>query len=154
MSVIFNLSIGANYSYADKGKQLDSNNTLNSTGQNASATDGGSGGRSLVSSTTGLVVAKMATKQISNYMSSNIGRMTGDRNLQQNIDNVGQMTGLALGAIRSPETAILTVAMIGVQAVTTAIDNHFENKWNARASKQKLARMGYSLNGAKVGLKR
>lgn len=124
-------------------------NTENLTPQKASAqassqTNEGVANKSYVK---GLVTVQMVASGMFNYITSNVGKYTGNSHTQNVVNNI--QLGIQLGAmaIINPYLAIGTVA---VQGITYALDENFRRRQESVELGQARARAGYSNQSAVV----
>ncbi len=93
-------------------------------------------------------VAAMIGSRSLSYVSSNVGKWTGNSRHQTTVNNIQQIVGIGAMAVVSWPVALATV---GINMATTAIDTGVEQKWDKRQSQQSLARAGYNSKGEMVG---
>ena len=93
-------------------------------------------------------VAAMVGSRSLSYVSSNVGKWTGNSKNQTTANNIQQIVGIGAMAVVSWPVALATV---GINMATTAIDTGIEQKWDKRQSQQNLARAGYNSKGELVG---
>lgn len=103
------------------------------------------------SASKGLAVASMIGSRAFSYISSNVGKWTGDSRKQTTVNNLMQVGSMAALAYVSPVIAVATVAL---NATTTAIDTSIEQKWDKKQSQQNQARAGYNSKNELVGRRR
>ena len=96
----------------------------------------------------GVAIAAMVAQRSFSYVTSNIGKWTGNSQNQQKVNNVMQVASLGMLAIINPYVAITSVAL---SLATTAIDEAYDRKWNIKAVTQAQARAGYSSTDEVVG---
>lgn len=99
----------------------------------------------------GLVVASMIGQRAFGYITSNVGKWTGDSRNQTTVNNIMQVGSLAALAYVNPYIAVATAA---INVATTAIDTSVEQKWDKRQTQQNLARAGYNSKNELVGRRR
>ncbi len=98
-----------------------------------------------VVSTTGLFIAANVGKQAFNLVTSNIGKITGNSHLQDQV-NIGLKTvGYAIGFATHP---VITSIALGVEGVSTAINNYFEQS-ESKAKSAQMQMMAGTLRGRK-----
>lgn len=102
-------------------------------------------------SSKGLAIASMIGSRAFSYVTSNVGKWTGDSRKQTAVNNLMQVGSMAALAYVSPVIAIATVAL---NATTTAIDTSIEQKWDKKQSQQNQARAGYNSKNELVGRRR
>lgn len=85
------------------------------------------------------IVAVTAAKRTASYLISNVGKYSGSTRLQTTINNVMKVGGYAVAFAVNPALGAITVA---ADAITTAVDNWWEDKWNNARSNQAKARAG------------
>ena len=86
-----------------------------------------------------LAGASMIGSQALNYTTSNVGKWTGDSRKQKQINNMNQMVALGMMAYANPYVAI---AVTAINIGTTAMDEAYERKWDARKSNLAKSRAG------------
>lgn len=91
-------------------------------------------------------LAVMTVRRSVNYLTSNIGKWTGNSQNQSFINNAKQVVGYGIAFAANP---ILGALSMGFDAVTTAIDTSYEQYWNNYKSEQARVR-----NGGKGGYRR
>lgn len=87
----------------------------------------------------GLAVATMVGSQAFSYMTSNVGKWTGSTRSQTAINNVMELVSIGAMAYASLPMAI---ACVGVNIAKTAIDNNYEQKWDAYSKEYARKRAG------------
>ena len=87
----------------------------------------------------GLAVASMIGSQAFSYMTSNVGKWTGSTRNQTAINNVMELVSIGAMAYASLPMAI---ACVGVNIAKTAIDNNYEQKWDAYSKEYARKRAG------------
>lgn len=140
MPIVFNITgsnVGSQQAPLDSSKTLDSISSDNSLMLSKNS-----------GSTTSLIVTKMFVGSIVNQATSNVGKYMGDRHTQTQVSNFNSLVGIGFTALKNP---YLAIAEVGINLTTTAIDNWYEQKWDRRASKQRMARLGYNSRGEVVG---
>ena len=70
-----------------------------------------------------MVVAGMVASRSFNYITSNVGKWTGNSRNQETVNNIRQVVSLGASAVVSPW---LTLAMAGMQLGTTAMDTSYQ----------------------------
>jgi hypothetical protein len=104
-----------------------------------------------IKQTKAIAIASMVGSRSLNYISSNVGKWTGNSQNQAKVNNVQQIIGIAAMAAVSWQMALFSTALtLG----TTAIDNYYEQKWDGIRSKQNLAKAGYNSSGEMLGRRR
>ena len=98
--------------------------------------------------TKAIAVAAMIGSRSLSYISSNIGKWTGNSRKQTSVNNIQQIVGLGAMAVVSWPVALATT---GINLATTAIDTSHEQKWDKKQSQQNMARAGYNSKGELVG---
>lgn len=86
-------------------------------------------------------IAAMIGQQSFSYITSNVGKWTGNQRNQTVVNNIVQLGSLAAMTYVSPGLALAT---IGMSLATTAADTAYEQKWDRINSEQALARVGYN----------
>lgn len=90
----------------------------------------------------------MAGKQAFGYSTSNVGKWTGNSHSQQMVNNAMQTVQLGMLAYLNPYVAVVSV---GMNVVTTMLNDSFDKKWsNARQSNSR-AKAGYNSQNEVVG---
>ena len=74
-----------------------------------------------------------------NYVTSNVGKYTGNQRLQNNINNAKRVAGHGLGLAAN---LWMGLAIIAVDGTTTIADYMWERKWDTIRAEQKQARNG------------
>lgn len=95
-----------------------------------------------------MIVAGMVASRSFNYITSNVGKWTGNSRNQETFNNVRQVVSLGASAFVSPW---ITVAMAGVQLGTTAIDTSYQLKLDEVNARGRRLRAGYSDNNTILG---
>lgn len=90
------------------------------------------------SSTASTLASLIALRSV-NYMTSNVGKWTGNSRNQQTVNNVKQLMGYGMAFAVNPILGLVSVAFDGV---TTALDYSYENKWNQIKTEQAKVRTG------------
>lgn len=104
-----------------------------------------------IKQTKAIAIASMVATRSLGYISSNVGKWTGNSRNQTRVNNVQQIIGMGAMYVASWPIALASTAItIG----TTAIDTYQEQKWDNKKSKQNLARAGYSSAGELLGRRR
>lgn len=88
-----------------------------------------------------IALASMIGQQSFSYVTSNVGKWTGNQRNQTIVNNIVQLGSLAAMAYVSPGLALAT---FGMSIATTAMDTAYEQKWDRANSEQALARAGYN----------
>ena len=86
-----------------------------------------------------LIGASMVGSQALNYTTSNVGKWTGDSRTQRQINTASQLITLGAMAYANPYVAI---AVTAVNMGTTALDEAYDRKWDAKRSNLAKARAG------------
>ncbi len=98
-----------------------------------------------------MAIATMLAKQSFSYVTSNVGKWTGNSHNQAMVDNATDLAGLGMMALVNPYIAVAVTAMrIG----TTAIDQAWEDRQNRVASERALARQGFNSVNEAIGYRR
>jgi hypothetical protein len=84
-------------------------------------------------------VAVMAVQKTASYVTSNVGKWTGNSRNQTKVNNVMKLGGYAAMAYANPYLAIAAVAL---EVGTQAIDYSFERYWDTKQAQQRQARTG------------
>lgn len=95
-----------------------------------------------------MVVAGMVASRSFNYITSNVGKWTGNSRNQETVNNIRQVVGLGASAVVSPW---LTLAMAGMQLGTTAMDTSYQLKLDEINARGRRLRAGYSDDNTKLG---
>lgn len=95
-----------------------------------------------------LAIASMVAQQSFSYITSNVGRYTGNVHNQTTVDNIMQMASIGAMAYISPGLAMAT---IGVNIASAAISNLEDQKWDKKQSEISMARAGYNSVGEIIG---
>lgn len=93
---------------------------------------------SLTRSTT-MILAVTSAKKSASYLMSNVGKYSGNHKNQVMIDNISRVVGYGIAFAANPALGALTM---GFDAITTAIDNMWDRKWDTARSQQAKARAG------------
>ena len=88
-----------------------------------------------------MVVAGMVASRSFNYITSNVGKWTGNSRNQETVNNIRQVASLGASAVVSPW---LTLAMAGMQLGTTAMDTSYQLKLDEINARGRRLRAGYS----------
>ena len=91
--------------------------------------------------TKGMVVASTIASGAFNYVTSNVGTLTGNQQAQQQVNNVVQVGQTAAMFFASPVMASVNV---GMQLATTAIDEGIRRRKESVVLAQTRARAGYT----------
>lgn len=84
-----------------------------------------------------------AVKQTASYVTSNIGEWTGNRRLQQQVDNASRLIGYGVRIAVDPTPfKAASIASIGLELGMQAIDYTIERKWERRDYERQKARYG------------
>ena len=89
-------------------------------------------------STAGVIGTMVAMRSI-NYITSNVGKWTGNSRNQQAVNNVKQLIGYGIAFAVNPVLGAVSVALDGV---THALDYAYERKWEQIRVEQAQARTG------------
>ncbi len=95
----------------------------------------------------GLATASMIASGAFNYMTSNVGKYTGNSHYQTFVNNLQQGVQIGAMAVINPYLAIGAVA---VQGITYALDENFRRRQESVELGQARARAGYSNQNAVV----
>lgn len=95
-----------------------------------------------------MVVAGMVASRSFNYITSNVGKWTGNSRNQETVNNIRQVASLGASAVVSPW---LTLAMAGMQLGTTAIDTSYQLKLDEINARGRRLRAGYSDDNTIIG---
>lgn len=95
-----------------------------------------------------MIVAGMVASRSFNYITSNVGKWTGNSRNQETVNNVRQVISLGASTAVSPW---LTIAMSGVQLGTTAIDTSYQLRLDEVNARARRLRAGYSDNNTILG---
>lgn len=89
--------------------------------------------------TKGIAIATMIGSQAFSYMTSNVGKWTGSTSQQTAINNALEVASVGAMAFASLPVA---VAYVGINIAKTAIDNNYEQKWDAYSKEYARKRAG------------
>lgn len=89
-------------------------------------------------STAGVIGTMVAMRSI-NYVTSNVGKWTGNSRNQQTVNNIKQLMGYGIAFAVNPVLGAVSVALDGV---THALDYAYERKWEQIRVEQAQARTG------------
>lgn len=95
-----------------------------------------------------MVVAGMVASRSFNYITSNVGKWTGNSRNQETVNNIRQVASLGASAVVSPW---LTLAMAGMQLGTTAMDTSYQLKLDEVNARGRRLRAGYSDDNTIIG---
>ena len=95
-----------------------------------------------------MVVAGMVASRSFNYITSNVGKWTGNSKNQETVNNIRQVASLGASAVVSPW---LTLAMAGMQLGTTAMDTSYQLKLDEINARGRRLRAGYSDDNTILG---
>lgn len=95
-----------------------------------------------------MIVAGMVASRSFNYITSNVGKWTGNSRNQERVNNVRQAISLGASTLVSPW---VTVAMTGVQLGTTAIDTSYQLRLDEVNARARRLRAGYGDNNTILG---
>ena len=95
-----------------------------------------------------MVVAGMVASRSFNYITSNVGKWTGNSRNQETVNNIRQVVSLGASAVVSPW---LTLAMAGMQLGTTAMDTSYQLKLDEINARGRRLRAGYSDDNTILG---
>ena len=95
-----------------------------------------------------MVVAGMVASRSFNYITSNVGKWTGNSRNQETVNNIRQVASLGASAVVSPW---LTLAMAGMQLGTTAMDTSYQLKLDEVNARGRRLRAGYSDDNTILG---
>ena len=104
-----------------------------------------------VKKTKAIAIASMIGSRSLSYISSNVGKWSGNHRNQTTVNNIQQVASLAAMAVASWQIALVTATL---SVATNAIDNYHEQKWDNIRAKQEQARAGYNSKGEIVGKRR
>ncbi|MCM1556754.1 MAG: hypothetical protein NC087_04390 [Anaeroplasma bactoclasticum] len=90
--------------------------------------------------TAAIAAGVMVGRQAMSYVTSNVGKWTGNSQNQVMANNVMEGMGLIIAAIQSLP---LAVAMAGIRIGSTALNNYEENYLDNKRVEQASARAGY-----------
>ena len=97
-----------------------------------------------------IAFASMVATRSFDYLTSNVGKWTGDHRNQTNINNAMQALSLAALFKISPLAA---AADIGLNLAMTAIDNRYEDFWENKRLSQMQKSAGYNSSAEIIGRK-
>ncbi len=106
------------------------------------------GGTANKSKSKGTAIAAMVAHRSFSYVTSNVGKWTGNNQRQQRVNNAMQAASIVGLALINPYVAI---ASVGLSIATTAIDEAYDRKWSAKTAANAQARAGYSSTDEVVG---
>ena len=95
-----------------------------------------------------MVVAGMVASRSFNYITSNVGKWTGNSRNQETVNNIRQVVSLGASVVVSPW---LTLAMAGMQLGTTAMDTSYQLKLDEINARGRRLRAGYSDDNTILG---
>lgn len=95
-----------------------------------------------------MVIAGMVASRSFNYITSNVGKWTGNSRNQETVNNFRQVASLGASAVVSPW---LTLAMAGMQLGTTAMDTSYQLKLDEVNARGRRLRAGYSDDNTILG---
>lgn len=124
--------ISANPVASDGIQQNGTNNTPNQESTNKNE-------NSSLSKTTAQILAVTTAKRSISYLTSNVGKWTGNTKNQTLVNNVSKIAGYGMAFAVNPLLGAATIAMDGI---TNAIDTWWEQKWDNIRSEQARARSG------------
>lgn len=107
-----------------------------------------SGGKENRRTSKGIALAGMAASRSFSYVTSNIGKWTGNSQNQQKVNNAMQLASLGITALINPYVAAVCTAL---SLATVANDEAYDRKWEKKNADQARARAGYSSLGELVG---
>lgn len=87
------------------------------------------------------VVGIMLGKNVASYITSNIGKYTGNTQSQTNVNNAITLSGMGMGIAMNPTLGIANAAF---QLATQAFDLVYERSWERKEMTQARARAGYT----------
>lgn len=93
----------------------------------------------------GLATASMIASGVFNYMTSNVGKYTGNSHNQTIVNNIQHAIQIGAMAVVSPYLAIGAVA---VQGISYALDENWRKRQESVELGQARARAGYSSSAA------
>ena len=89
--------------------------------------------------TAGQMMALSVAKRSVSYITSNIGKWSGNSRNQTMVNNVSKLAGYGMAFAANPYLGAVVVAMDGI---TTTLDYAYENKWNQIQTQQAQIRTG------------
>lgn len=89
--------------------------------------------------TAGQMVALSVAKRSASYITSNIGKWSGNSRNQTIVNNVSRLAGYGMAFAANPYLGAVVVAMDGI---TSALDYAYENRWNQIREQQAQIRIG------------
>lgn len=89
----------------------------------------------------GIAIAAMVGQRSLSYLTSNVGKYTGDSRKQTMVNNITEGVSLAALAYVNPYIA---VASVGIKIATTIADENYKRTWNEREVNNARAKAGYS----------
>lgn len=89
--------------------------------------------------TTMNVIATMTAKRTISYVTSNVGKWTGNSRNQNIVNNVSRAVSYGMAMAVNP---YLGMAVVALDGLTYAFDYMYENKWNQIREQQALIRTG------------
>lgn len=95
-----------------------------------------------------LAAASMIGSQAFRYVTSNIGKWTGNSRNQTAVNNAMQV--VSLGAM-TYVNVYAALAVAAIQVGTTVADNYYEQKWQERKANARRLRAGYNIDGSISG---
>lgn len=96
----------------------------------------------------GLAVASMLASRSLNYVTSNVGKWTGNSRNQEIVNTAKQAIGIGAAAYINP---YLAIAMVGIQIGTTAADAAYTNYAEGLKANIRQLRAGYGENNKIIG---
>lgn len=93
---------------------------------------------SLKKTTTQILAVTTAKRSIS-YLTSNVGKWSGNTRTQTMVNNVSKLAGYGIAFAANP---ILGAATVALDGITNVIDTWWEQKWDRVRSEQAQARAG------------
>lgn len=85
------------------------------------------------------MAAMMVGQQTLSYMTSNIGKWTGSKHTQTQINNASELIGLGIAFYVNP---FVGAAMTAIKVGTTMADNFYEDRWEKISSDVKKKKAG------------
>ena len=89
--------------------------------------------------TAGQMIALSVAKRSVSYVTSNIGKWSGNSRNQNAMNNISKVAGYGMALAVNPYLGMAAIAMDGI---TYALDYAWENKWNQIQEQQAKVRTG------------
>lgn len=115
-----------------KGTESGGNNTPNQ--ESVDKNQNGSQSKSIAQ-----ILAVTSAKRSISYLTSNVGKYSGNARNQTLVNNVSKVIGYGIAFAVNP---ILGAVTMGFDAITTGIDSVWEMKWDKARAEQAKARAG------------